>query len=692
MGPAFESPAKAVPDPYREKGENAKRGSQDPVLGIGVFVIEISLLRNKTGWSNQWRAFAESIDYGVRGNREGGSMATTGASGASAAGKLAAGLPKKICDLVMKGGVTSGVVYPKAITELSKEYQFSSIGGTSAGAIAAAVAAAAEYARAGGKLGAFEELTKLPVSLGETSADGNSMLFHLFQPQAALSGVFGVAMAGLGKSGVRKWLATLLAALKASPFAAVLGLAAGLLVAWVAGSVGTDGLRLFGIALGILIAIVGLLLGLVFGVGVEVARIPKNGWGICSGMMEGLGAKSPALVPWLASYLDKMAGKRVGEPLTFGDLQQRGVKLQIITTNLTTGRPYTMPFDEHTHFYFKGAELRRFFPEYVVKCMESNPGTRSSRDLKGDVASGGLSVLPDALNLPVIVAVRMSLSFPFLFCPVPFYGVDFGFGPKTADGKHVPEPTLFVDGGMTSNFPLNLFDKPLPRWPTFGINLREKDDGRHFQDIYMACTNGGGLEEWWTRFDEGAGWGGLFSYFSLLFDTSRNWRDNLQMNVPGYRDRVVHIGLNAQEGGMNLDMEKTVIAEIAARGQKAGAAILSRYSPSPANPADPDCVVDLANQKWIRFRSFMELLEEVSLSMEKAVAYSGFGEATYEYLLQESAELSYSMTASQREYAGDLLRRFMDLVPLVKAARAAENSFNTRVPKPEPDLKVTPHF
>jgi hypothetical protein len=102
--------------------------------------------------------------------------------------------------------------------------------------------------------------------------------------------------------------------------------------------------------------------------------------------------------------------------------------------------------------------------------------------------------------------------------------------------------------------------------------------------------------------------------------------------------------------------------------------------------------VDLTNQKWIRFRSFMELLEEVLLSMEKAVGYSGFGEATYEYLVQESAELSYPMTGAQRAYAEELLRRLLALVPLVKDARVAENSFETKVPKPEPDLKVTPHF
>lgn len=47
------------------------------------------------------------------------------------------------CDLVLKGGVTSGVVYPYAILELARRYRFRSVGGTSAGGIAAAFAAAA---------------------------------------------------------------------------------------------------------------------------------------------------------------------------------------------------------------------------------------------------------------------------------------------------------------------------------------------------------------------------------------------------------------------------------------------------------------------------------------------------------------------------------------------------------------------
>src|SRR4051812_22015373 len=79
------------------------------------------------------------------------------------------------CDLVMKGGITSGVVYPTAILRLAAKYDFRSIGGTSAGAIAAAATAAAQYGRASGGM---EKLAELGKELGE---DG--VLRGLFEPQ-----------------------------------------------------------------------------------------------------------------------------------------------------------------------------------------------------------------------------------------------------------------------------------------------------------------------------------------------------------------------------------------------------------------------------------------------------------------------------------------------------------------------------
>ena len=54
------------------------------------------------------------------------------------------------CDIVLKGGAASGFVYSGVALTLAKKYRLQSIGGTSAGAGAAGVFAAAEYGRRSG--------------------------------------------------------------------------------------------------------------------------------------------------------------------------------------------------------------------------------------------------------------------------------------------------------------------------------------------------------------------------------------------------------------------------------------------------------------------------------------------------------------------------------------------------------------
>jgi len=84
------------------------------------------------------------------------------------------------CDIVMKGGVTSGVVYPQVAVELSETYRFRQVGGSSAGAIAAVMVATAELGRRRWINGEsdkdpFVELNCMPADLG-------SELSTLFQP------------------------------------------------------------------------------------------------------------------------------------------------------------------------------------------------------------------------------------------------------------------------------------------------------------------------------------------------------------------------------------------------------------------------------------------------------------------------------------------------------------------------------
>jgi hypothetical protein len=85
------------------------------------------------------------------------------------------------CDLVMRGGITSGIVYPRAIAKLAETYDFRSIGGTS-GAIAAAATAAAALGAKGGENHFQSDIKTLSGTLA-TKKRGKTVLERLFQPQ-----------------------------------------------------------------------------------------------------------------------------------------------------------------------------------------------------------------------------------------------------------------------------------------------------------------------------------------------------------------------------------------------------------------------------------------------------------------------------------------------------------------------------
>lgn len=77
---------------------------------------------------------------------------------------------------------------------------------------------------------------------------------------------------------------------------------------------------------------------------------------------------------------------------------------------------------------------------------------------------------PDIDDLPIVDAVRASMSIPFFFEPV-----RFDAPAAIVDGTHYDEAHIvWVDGGMLSNFPIEVFDRgdgEPSRWPTLGIKL-----------------------------------------------------------------------------------------------------------------------------------------------------------------------------------------------------------------------------
>lgn len=67
---------------------------------------------------------------------------------------------RRSLDVTMKGGTTSGVIYPLALCELARHFRFRNLGGASAGAIAASLAAAAELGRTRRASGAVRDDTR----------------------------------------------------------------------------------------------------------------------------------------------------------------------------------------------------------------------------------------------------------------------------------------------------------------------------------------------------------------------------------------------------------------------------------------------------------------------------------------------------------------------------------------------------
>ncbi|MET1084480.1 MAG: patatin-like phospholipase family protein [Burkholderiales bacterium] len=420
--------------------------------------------------------------------------------------------PTKTCDLVMKGGVTSGLVYPRAALQLAEEYSFKCIGGTSAGAVAAAFTAAAEYNRQGG---GFQRLNDLNLELQK-----NDKLSSLFQPsnetRPALNLFLGApeyrrqAAALSGQRLLGKIMGAVRLALKALEDIGVPGLAAGrtkgaifgivaaiviamivLLAAWLLGA--DASLRTFAgaaLVLGVLFGVLGWILG---GLGrglstlydIIVDKLPANHFGICNGLSPKGAPKEPeAVTEWMHRQIQRIAGKSESEPLTIGELRDKDIELKTVTTNLNLARPYVLPFPEtqhperdgadaaaSAHLIFCERDLETLFPQDVVTHLVKKAYPRGGWQLPKD-----FHFLPAEDELPAVVAARMSMSFPLFFSSVPLYQLPRRMVEATSASGPLNKddliPNWFSDGGIASNFPIHFFDAWIPSRPTFGITLR----------------------------------------------------------------------------------------------------------------------------------------------------------------------------------------------------------------------------
>ncbi len=143
-------------------------------------------------------------------------------------------------------------------------------------------------------------------------------------------------------------------------------------------------------------------------------------------------------------------------------------------------------------------------------------------------------------------AVRASMSIPFFYEPVRFTSRD-------PEGKEAT--SYMVDGGMLSNFPIEVFDrtdgKP-PRWPTFGLKLSAKPDAalRQKYDVH-----------------------GTFSLARAMVGTMTSFHDQIHIDDPSAVARTMFVdtfGIRATD----FDIDETMQDTLFKSGRQAAEAFL----------------------------------------------------------------------------------------------------------------------
>ncbi|PAM50680.1 hypothetical protein CEJ63_22415, partial [Acinetobacter baumannii] len=89
--------------------------------------------------------------------------------------------------------------------------------------------------------------------------------------------------------------------------------------------------------------------------------------------------------------------------------------------------------------------------------------------------------------------------------------------------------------------------------------VRESDSRQALErSVFLPTENRHGWQRHYQSIATPLAAGELGRFLFAVVATMQNWRDLLQARAPGYRDRIVHVSLQGDEGGMNLDMPQAV--------------------------------------------------------------------------------------------------------------------------------------
>lgn len=622
------------------------------------------------------------------------------------------------CDVIMEGGVTSGVVFPTFISGLARRFTLRSIGGTSVGAVAAVAAAAAQFNRNATLLNTtrngtrliddgFEKLAGIPKWLQESSTLGRSNLFSLFQPCRDLEPQFKLLQTILNQKGNFSTIFRIcLSLIRIFPKGASIGVL--LAISWSAlkfvligasyAQLSTVYIFLVFAWLGIKTVLLAVVLSFVECIWQFFKGLRKNRCGICSGISEkdeGGSKIIPALTEWLHNLVQDIANLPENMPLTFGALRESSppIELAFITTGISEMRSHRLPMTGED-LLFRVSEMKLLFPKSIVDALVGSSRQFAQvsadsmkllrqADAKLETDERDLYFMPSPDDWPIVFAARLSLSFPILLQAVPLYRIRFVAGDGHVPGYVGVKKIWLSDGGLTSNFPIHFFDSMLPSRPTFGISLENtlSEKAEPEKRVYLPKNNLGGITGAYLEIDDINGLPTIGGFGIAILQTIRLWRDGALKRTPGFRDRIVQVRHTKEEGGLNLNMPVESIQAMSESGEAAANLIIKRF-----------CDVDAKengwlNHRWVRMRIAAALMQKYLKPMVDTWTSSNL-HPSYKAMWAGNTSYvagSYRLKPNQIE-PGNI---FWDqLAATTKTSLGTD--FSNGMPKPEPTLGIAP--
>ncbi len=201
---------------------------------------------------------------------------------------------------------------------------------------------------------------------------------------------------------------------------------------------------------------------------------------------------------------------------------------------------------------------RRTFAELKIEDPELPP-ERSYRlvVMCSDVSRGELVRLPwdypryglDPDEQVVADAVRASMSIPFFYEPVQF---------AWKDERGRKAISYMVDGGMLSNFPIDVFDRTdgePPRWPTFGVKLSARPNALQQQKFKIE---------------------GTFGLARAMVGTMTSFHDQMHIDDPCVLQRTVFVD-TMDVKATDFDIEPSTQDRLFVSGKEAATKFLSTW-------------------------------------------------------------------------------------------------------------------